>query len=84
MRMAVVATPAYFERHSQPKTPQELTEHNCINLRLPRHGGLYTWEFDKDGRDLRVRVDGQVVVGTGSALLTAALAGLGIGLSARR
>ena len=78
MRMAVVATPAYFERHRKPRTPQQLTEHNCINLRLPTHGGLYTWEFDDDGRDLRVRVDGQVVVGTAPALLTAALAGLGL------
>lgn len=78
MRMAVVATPAYFERHRKPRTPQQLTEHNCINLRLPTHGGLYTWEFDDDGRDLRVRVDGQVVVSTAPALLTAALAGLGL------
>lgn len=78
MRMAVVAAPEYFQRHSKPKSPQELVEHNCINLRLPTHGGLYTWEFEKDGRDLRVRVDGQIVVGTASALLTAALAGLGL------
>jgi DNA-binding transcriptional LysR family regulator len=78
MRMAVVAAPGYFKRYGKPKTPQELTEHNCINLRLPTHGGVYTWEFDKDGRDLRVRVDGQLVVGTGSALLTAAIAGLGL------
>jgi DNA-binding transcriptional LysR family regulator len=78
MRMAVVATPEYFGRHGKPKTPQQLTEHNCINLRLPTHGGVYTWEFDRDGRDLRVRVEGQIVVGTGPAVLTAALAGLGL------
>lgn len=78
MRMAVVATPEYFKRYGKPKTPQDLTEHNCINLRLPTHGGLYTWEFDEDGHDLRVRVDGQLIVGTGSALLTAALSGLGL------
>lgn len=78
MRMAVVATPGYFERHNKPKTPRDLTEHNCINLRLPTHGGLYAWEFDKAGRELRVRVDGQIVVGTASALRTAALAGLGL------
>ncbi len=78
MRMAVVATRSYFKRRGKPDTPQALTEHNCINLRLPTHGGVYTWEFDHDGRDLRVRVDGQLVVGTGSALLTAALAGLGL------
>jgi DNA-binding transcriptional LysR family regulator len=78
MRMAVVGTPEYFKRYDKPKTPEDLTEHNCINLRLPTHGGLYTWEFDGDGRDLRVRVDGQVVVGTASALLTAALSSLGL------
>ena len=78
MRMAVVAAPGYFKRHGRPETPQELTRHNCINLRLPTHGGLYAWEFEKDGRELRVRVDGQVVVGTAAATLTASLAGLGL------
>src|ERR1700761_2231507 len=79
MRMAVVATRGYFKRHGKPDTPQALTEHNCINLRLPTHGGVYIWEFDRDGRELRVRVDGQLVVGTGSTLLTAALGGVGMG-----
>jgi DNA-binding transcriptional LysR family regulator len=78
MRMAVVATPEYFKRHGKPAKPQDLVDHNCINLRLPTHGGLYAWEFEKNGRELRVHVDGQLVVGTGAALLTAALAGLGI------
>ena len=78
MRMAVVAAPSYFKTRPEPKKPQDLIGHSCINLRLPTHGGLYTWEFEKDGRDLRVRVDGQIVVGTASALLTAALAGLGL------
>ena len=61
MRMAVVGSPAYFARHAPPKTPQELTSHNCINLRLPTHGGLYVWEFEKGRRELKVRVDGQLV-----------------------
>src|SRR3982751_6462382 len=58
IRMAVVGSPAYFAKHPPPRTPQDLTMHNCINLRLPTHG-LYAWEFERNGRELRVRVDGQ-------------------------
>lgn len=58
MRMAVVGAPSYFEKRSPPKKPQDLTDHNCINLRLPTHGGLHAWEFEKGGRELRVRVEG--------------------------
>ena len=61
MRMAVVGSPSYFARHPRPKTPQDLTAHDCINLRLPTYGGLYAWEFEKDGRELKVRVEGQLV-----------------------
>ncbi len=78
MRMAVVGSPAYFKQHGHPATPHELTRHSCINLRLPTRGGVYAWEFEKDGHELRVRVDGQVIVGTAAATLTAALAGLGL------
>jgi len=78
LRMAVVAAPPYFERYGRPRTPQELTNHNCINLRMPPAGGLLAWEFEKDSHELRVRVDGQVVVSTAPASLTAALAGLGL------
>jgi DNA-binding transcriptional LysR family regulator len=78
MRMAVVAAPAYFGQKGKPKTPQDLAGHNCINLRLPTHGGLYAWEFEKNGRELRVRVDGQLVVSTAAATLSAALAALGL------
>ena len=78
MRMAVVGAPSYFEAQPKPRTPQELTGHNCINLRLPTHGGLYAWEFEKAGRELRVRVDGQLVVGAASLILMAALAGFGL------
>ena len=59
MRMAVVGAPSYFARRRKPKTPHDLTEHNCINLRLPTYGGIYAWEFEKGGRELKVRVDGQ-------------------------
>jgi DNA-binding transcriptional LysR family regulator len=78
MRMAVVGSLGYFNRHGRPETPHDLTGHNCINLRLPTHGGLYAWEFEKDGQELRVRVDGQLVVSTAAADLTAARAGLGL------
>lgn len=78
MRMAVVSAPSYFEKRSLPKKPQDLTEHNCINLRLPIHGGMYAWEFEKGGRELRVRVEGQLVLNATSQMLTAALTGLGL------
>jgi DNA-binding transcriptional LysR family regulator len=78
MRMAVVGAPSYFAERSPPKKPQDLTDHNCINLRLPTHGGLYAWEFEKGGRELRVRVDGQLVLNGTIQMLNAALAGFGL------
>jgi DNA-binding transcriptional LysR family regulator len=78
MRMAVVGTPSYFSKRSIPRRPQELIEHACINLRLPTHGGLYAWEFEKDGRELKVRVDGQLVFNRTGQMLNAALAGFGL------
>lgn len=78
MRMAVVGSPAYFVKHSPPETPQELTAHDCINLRLPARRGIYAWEFEQNGRDLRVRVDGQLIFNTATLILDAALAGLGL------
>jgi DNA-binding transcriptional LysR family regulator len=78
MRMAVVGSPSYFKERSEPQTPQELIGHNCINLRLPGHGGLYAWEFEKDGRELKVRVEGQFVVNLTTQMLKAALAGCGL------
>jgi len=78
MRMAVVGAPSYFAKRSAPKTPQDLTEHNCINLRLPTYGGLYAWEFEKGGRELKVRVEGQLVLNSTGRMLEAALAGFGL------
>lgn len=78
MRMAVVGAPAYFSERSKPATPQELTGHNCINLRLPTHGGIYAWEFEKGGRELRVRTEGQLVFNNIALRLKTALAGLGL------
>src|ERR1700712_4360844 len=78
MRSAVVGAPSYFANRPKPKTPQDLTTHSCINLRLPTHGGLYAWEFEKGKRELRVRVEGQLVFNATAPMLEAALAGLGL------
>jgi DNA-binding transcriptional LysR family regulator len=78
LRMAVVAAPSYFARFAAPKTPLDLTAHNCIKMRLPTHGGVYAWEFEKDGRELKVRVEGQMVFNNISLRLTTVLAGLGV------
>ena len=78
MRMAVVGAPSYFRKRPEPKKPQDLIGHNCINLRLPTHGGLYAWEFEKGGRELKVRVEGQLVFNGTVQMLNAALAGFGL------
>jgi DNA-binding transcriptional LysR family regulator len=78
MRMAVVGAPSYFAARSRPKRPQDLTDHNCINLRLPTYGGLYAWEFEKGKRKLNVRVDGQLVFNSATQIVNAAMAGFGL------
>ena len=78
MRMAVVGAPSYFARRTRPKVPQDLTEHACINIRLPTHGSLYAWELEKGKHELRVHVEGPLVVNAAPLLLRAALAGLGL------
>ena len=82
LRMAVVGAPSYFATRSPPKKPQDLTGHNCINLRLPSHGGLYAWEFEKGKRKLNVHVDGQLVLNSAPQMVNAALAGFGLALRA--
>jgi DNA-binding transcriptional LysR family regulator len=77
-RMVVVGAPSYFASRSRPKQPQDLTAHACINIRLPTYGGLYVWEFEKRGRELKVRVEGQVVFNNMALRLNAALDGLGL------
>lgn len=77
-RMVMVAAPAYLKTRPAPRTPQELTAHSCVNLRLPTHGGLLPWELERGGETLQVRVEGQVVVTNTYQKLEAALAGLGI------
>ena len=76
--MAAVAAPSYFAGRTKPRTPGDLTSHVCINHRLPTHGGLYAWEFEKGGRELKVRVEGQLVFNESTMPLQAALEGFGI------
>jgi DNA-binding transcriptional LysR family regulator len=78
MRMAAVASPAYFAKHPPPKKPPDLTGHCCINIRLPTANGVYVWEFEKRKRELKVRVDGQLTVNGIDESISAALAGVGI------
>lgn len=78
MRMAVVGSPAYFTRYPGPVIPSDLMVHNCITLRMPTYGGLFPWEFEKDGQELNVRVEGQLVFNTIAMRLEAALQGLGL------
>jgi DNA-binding transcriptional LysR family regulator len=80
LRMAVVASPAYFASHPAPKSPKDLTSHRCINQRMPTSGGLYVWDFERRGRQMNVRVDGPLIFNTAPPQVDAALAGLGIAL----
>src|SRR3954469_13219256 len=77
-RLVAVAAPEHLQQHSIPTTPQHLVEHPCINMRQATAGGLYAWEFEKDGRELRVRVDGQLTFNTSLAMIDAAISGYGI------
>jgi DNA-binding transcriptional LysR family regulator len=78
LRMAVVGAPSYFTKRRRPTKPQDLVDHDCINLRLRTAGGLYAWEFEKGGRELRVRVEGRLVFNDTAPILSAALAGFGL------
>lgn len=80
MRMIVVGSPAYFADRPVPQTPHDLTAHACVNLRLPTRGGLYVWEFEKDGRPLNVRVDGPLIVNDMDLMVSGALSGLGLSI----
>jgi DNA-binding transcriptional LysR family regulator len=77
-RQALVGAPSYFARRSRPDTPHDLTAHACINLRLPTSGGLWSWPFPKDGRELKVRAEGPLAFNSIPLILNAALAGLGL------
>ncbi|AWM79964.1 LysR family transcriptional regulator [Gammaproteobacteria bacterium ESL0073] len=78
LRMAVVATPDYFKEHTIPKTPHDLVNHTCINLRLPTYNSIYAWEFEKDGHEQKINVTGQLTFNLTSQRLDAALLGLGV------
>jgi DNA-binding transcriptional LysR family regulator len=78
LRMAVVAAPSYFRKHPEPKRPQDLIGHDCINLRLTTSGALYAWEFEKEEREIKVRVEGQLAFNGSFQMLNAALAGFGL------
>jgi DNA-binding transcriptional LysR family regulator len=77
--MAVFGAQSYFARRPPPQTPQELTTHECINLRLPTYGGLYAWEFERNGRPFSVRVEGRLVVNDPALIVRAAVEGFGLG-----
>jgi len=78
LRMAVVGSPDYFRRRQRPKTPRDLMQHNCITIRLPTYGGIFPWEFEKKGEELKVRVEGQLVFNNIAMRLDAVLNGLGL------
>ncbi|MCV9961177.1 LysR substrate-binding domain-containing protein [Pararhizobium sp. BT-229] len=78
MRMAVVGAKSYFQRNPWPETPQDLTNHNCIQIRMPTYGNIFPWEFEKDGHEVKVRVEGQLVFNNMGMRRDAALRGLGL------
>lgn len=78
LRMAVVASPAYFATHPKPKKPQDLITHRCIDIRFPTRGGTDAWEFEKRGRKVNIRVEGQLIFNTTTHVTDATLAGLGV------
>ena len=77
-RLVAIGSPAYFSTRPVPKHPEDLVEHDCINMRQPTAGGLYAWEFGKDGQELRVKVNGQLTVNDSYAMVEPALGGYGI------
>ena len=78
LRMAAVGAPSYFATRKRPRTPQDLTDHACIKIRMPTKGGLYAWEFGKDGRELNVRVEGPLILNDIAMVVTAAAEGVGL------
>jgi len=78
LRMAVIAAPSYFAAHGKPKTPHDLTRHKCINLRMRSSGGLYVWEFEKNGKEVNVRVEGQITFNGAAPIMEAVRSGHGI------
>jgi DNA-binding transcriptional LysR family regulator len=77
-RIAVVGSPGYFARRPMPQSPHDLAGHDCINLRLPTHGGFLPWDFDKDGKSFKLRVTGQWAFSNSSSSVRASLADYGL------
>jgi DNA-binding transcriptional LysR family regulator len=75
----IVGSPAYFERYPRPRTPADLDAHNCINYRQSDSGGLMPWDFARDGKEIRARPEGQLILGGGYPAIDAVLAGVGLG-----
>jgi DNA-binding transcriptional LysR family regulator len=78
-RMAIVGSPTYLGKHPPVESPEGLLQHDCINLRLPTHGGLLPWELKRKAKEVQVRVEGQVTVTNAYQMIEAALAGFGLG-----
>ncbi len=78
MRMAIVGAPSYLDQRAAPLKPEDLHQHNCINLRLPTHGGCYAWELANGTNELQIRVDGQLTFNGVYQILQAALDGGGL------
>ncbi|KOF18531.1 LysR family transcriptional regulator [Ensifer adhaerens] len=78
LRMAVVGSPSYFARHKAPETPRDLGDHRCASYRQTTGGGLFAWEFERDGVELEVRVNGPLILNDGEMLEAAALDGLAL------
>ncbi len=77
-RLAVVGSPAYFERNAAPTTPHELTEHACVNIRHRPSGAIYAWEFERNGQAFTVKTEGQLVFNSIMHVLNAAVDGVGL------
>ena len=78
IRFVVVGSKSYFKKNPKPKAPHDLLKHRCLTIRLPTHGGIYAWEFEKNGRDIRVRVDGPLIFNNIFSIRDACLDGLGL------
>lgn len=77
-RMVVVGSPDYFSKHGFAKAPEELSKHSCINIRLPTHGGYLVWEFERDGKEFKIRLDGHMTFNNACTARTAAVSGAGL------
>lgn len=81
LEMAIVGSPAYFERHGVPKTPTDLIQHNCLAYRFTSSGTIDRWSFtspDAEARTVIVEPKGNAVFNDDDSMLRAALQGVGL------